>query len=113
MGITKTMGKIEKGRCGLCCTLLVRLSHRDIDQIKKTGVGEDFFVGHTSRGELVLRRINNYCRFIMIEDGIATCTIYESRPKICREYVCIGKGESECRLQRHYSVVQLGKAKEV
>ena len=106
------MGKLEKGRCGLCCTLLVRLNRENIEEIKKKGFGEDFFVERTSRGESILRRTNGYCRFVQIEEGIATCTIYESRPKICREYVCIEPGKNECRLQRHYSVVELGKPKE-
>jgi len=103
------MGKLERGRCGLCCTLLVRLNPEDIARIKKLGSKEDSFVEHTSRKEPILKRINGYCSFLKLEKGLASCTIYDSRPKICREYICIGQKESECTLQRHYSVVELGR----
>jgi Fe-S-cluster containining protein len=103
------MGKLERGRCGLCCTLLVRLNPEDIGRIKNLGSKEEGFVEYTGRNEPILRRINGYCSFLKLEKGIASCTIYGSRPKICREYTCISPGEPECRLQRHYSVVELGK----
>ena len=103
------MGKLERGRCGLCCTLLVRLDPEDIERIKRLGSKEDSFVEHTGRKESILKRINGYCSFLKIEKGIATCTIYDSRPKICREYSCIAPREVVCKLQRHYSVVELGK----
>ncbi len=106
------MGKLERGRCGLCCTLLVRLGPDDIARIRALGFNEDFFVDSTSRGDKILRRVNGYCRFLKIEEGIATCTIYESRPRICREYVCIEEGETECKLQRHYSLVELKRKEE-
>ena len=103
------MGKLDRGRCGLCCTLLVRLNQEDIMRIKQLGSREEDFVAHTARSEPILKRINGYCSFLRLEKGIASCTIYDSRPKICREYICIGPKESECSLQRHYSVVELGK----
>lgn len=104
------MGKLEKGRCGLCCSLLVRLTESDIGTIRKLGYDAASFVEHTSRKEPILKRINGYCRFLKIENGIATCTIYNSRPKICREYECIRPGGADCWLLRHYSLVELGRA---
>ena len=103
------MGKLEKGRCGLCCTLLVRLTEQDIKRIKALGFEEGYFVATGSRGREILNRINGYCRFLEVKDGIASCTIYSSRPKVCRDYVCIKRGEQECGLQRHYSVVDMEK----
>jgi Fe-S-cluster containining protein len=103
------MGKLERGRCGLCCTLLVRLARPDIERIKKLGHKESYFVARDSKDAAILNRPNGYCRFLEIKDGIATCTIYGSRPKVCRDYSCISPGETECKLQRHYSVVELGK----
>ena len=103
------MGKLERGRCGLCCTLLVRLGTEDIARIRKRGVDESYFVDQDTKGAKILRRTNGYCRFLEIKEGIATCTIYDSRPKVCREYVCIKPGEEECSLQRHYSVIDITK----
>ena len=103
------MGKLERGRCGLCCTLLVRLKRDDIERIRRLEKKEAAFVEYTDRKEPVLKRINGYCRFVRIEEGIASCTIYVSRPRVCKEYVCIKPGEAKCGLQRHYSVVELGK----
>ena len=104
------MGKLERGRCGLCCTLLVRLDETDISRIKKSGYDEAHFVEKDTKGAKILRRTNGYCRFLEIKEGIATCTIYESRPRVCREYVCIEPGEDECKLRRHYSVIDLAEA---
>lgn len=101
------MGKLERGRCGLCCTLLVRLCKEDISRIRKLGYDEPYFVDKDTKGSAILRRTNGYCRFLEIKEGIATCTIYGSRPNVCREYVCIKKGEEECSLQRHYSVIDI------
>ena len=104
------MGKLERGRCGLCCTLLVRLNPEDIIRIKKLGSKEEDFVEYTSRKEPILKRVNGYCSFLWLEKGIASCTIYDSRPKICREYTCISPKETKCSLQRHYSLVELGRS---
>ena len=101
------MVKLERGRCGLCCTLLVRLGAEDITKIKSLGFDEAYFVDKDTKGSKILRRTNGYCRFLEIKEGIATCTIYGSRPKVCREYVCIKPGETECSLQRHYSVIDI------
>jgi Fe-S-cluster containining protein len=101
------MGKLERGRCGLCCTLLVRLSREDIEELKKLGFDQAYFVDKDTKGAAVLRRTNGYCRFLEIKEGIASCAIYGSRPKVCREYICIKSGEEECSLQRHYSVIDI------
>ncbi len=101
------MGKLDRGRCGLCCTLLVRLGRQDIERIKKQGFDEAYFVDIDTKGAQILRRTNGYCRFLEIKEGIATCTIYESRPNVCREYVCIKHGDEDCSLRRHYSVVDM------
>ena len=103
------MGKLEKGRCGLCCSLVVRLNKRDIDKIKALGYKEGFFVEKNSLGEDVLKRINGYCVFVEIKQGIASCVIYETRPRKCREYICVYNGEDDCRLKRHYTVVDTKK----
>jgi Fe-S-cluster containining protein len=101
------MGKLERGRCGLCCTLLVRLGREDIERIGKLGFGRANFVDKDTKGAAILKRTNGYCRFVEIKGGIASCAIYNSRPQVCRDYVCTKPGEEECALQRHYSVVDI------
>ncbi|MBS1266702.1 MAG: hypothetical protein MAG795_00671 [Candidatus Woesearchaeota archaeon] len=98
------MGKLDKGRCGLCCSLIVRLNKQDINQICKLGFEKKFFV-EKHNDEKILKRVNGYCMFVVIKKGIATCSIYEHRPKVCREYECIPKGMQDCKLKRHYSIV--------
>ncbi|MFH1399819.1 MAG: YkgJ family cysteine cluster protein [Candidatus Woesearchaeota archaeon] len=93
----------EVGRCGLCCSLLVRLNAEDIKRIRLWGYKERFFV---AKGPL-LKRINGYCVFLEIKEGMATCTIYNDRPQKCREYVCVYPGEEDCRLKKHYSIVDI------
>lgn len=95
------MGKLDKGRCGLCCSLLVRLSDDDIRMIMNQGHKD--FVEKTPKVQ-VLRKINGYCTFVEIKKGVATCTIYDIRPKICEEFVCIPEGWDDCKLKRHYDI---------
>ena len=101
------MGKLDKGRCGLCCCLTVKLESEDIKRIKALGFKQDFFVETVAKSQKALKRINGYCRFVQIEDGIATCKIYEHRPKVCREFICIPDGMDDCKLKRHYDLVDI------
>ena len=103
------MGKLEKGRCGLCCSLVVRISEDDIKRIERLEYKRDFFVEKIANGDNALKRINDYCRFLVIKDGIAGCTIYEQRPKVCRDFVCIEPGMDDCKLKRHYNIVDITK----
>jgi Fe-S-cluster containining protein len=102
------MAKLENGRCGLCCMIIARLSEEDIKRIEKAGHKRRDFVELYSN-EPVLKRINSYCNFLEVKNGIASCTIYDIRPMACREYVCIKKGESDCNLRKHYSVIEIDK----
>lgn len=103
------MGKLDKGRCGLCCSLIVRLSDEDINRIMTLGFSQDFFTHKKSNGDIVLKDVNGYCRFVEIKDGIAKCTIYETRPHVCKDYVCVNEGEDDCKLKRHYRIIDMDK----
>ncbi len=102
------MGKLDKGRCGLCCSLVVRLNKDDIERIKKLGFSKKYFV-EDHRDDKILKKVNGYCQFVLIKEGIATCTIYDKRPKVCRDYVCIPDGMDDCKLKRHYSITDYSK----
>ena len=69
------MGKLDKGRCGLCCSLVVRISDEDIKKIERLGHKRDFFVEKIANGNNALKRINAYCRFMVINDlnDISSC----------------------------------------
>ncbi|MBI2176237.1 YkgJ family cysteine cluster protein [Candidatus Woesearchaeota archaeon] len=73
--------------CGLCCTLTVRLSRKDIQQIEKgSGRKREEFAVADADGKPLLKRENGWCTFFKREGGIGLCAIYENRPGNCREF---------------------------
>ncbi len=91
--------------CGLCCTLTVRLSRKDIERIEKgsSRKREEFAVADAD-GKPLLKRENGWCTFFKREGKIGVCTIYGSRPDNCRDFpgkkVC---DLAENTLYRHMS----------
>jgi len=67
-------------RCGHCCRLLVKLSKEDIIRLNKKG--ESDFIGKKG----YMRQVNGYCKFLNLKRGVASCSVYDSRPKICRTF---------------------------
>ncbi len=90
-------------RCGYCCSLTVKLADEDIARIKKKGYDEDYFVEEKGQFKC-LKRINGYCVFLKIDEGIASCRIYPFRPNRCVEY----PGKDTCDLIKHYVVNSKG-----
>ena len=72
--------------CGLCCTLTVRLSDKDIKRIEKTGRKRNEFVVADSDGKPLLKREKGWCTFFKREGRIGICTIYNNRPDSCRDF---------------------------
>ena len=72
--------------CGLCCTLTVRLSEKDIQRIEKTGRKREEFVVADTDGRLILKREKGWCTFFKREGKVGVCTIYDSRPDNCRDF---------------------------
>ncbi|MBW3011152.1 YkgJ family cysteine cluster protein [Candidatus Woesearchaeota archaeon] len=78
--------KFECKRCGRCCSFIVGLSDEDIRQIEKgTKYKKKDFVEQRKKKN-VMKRINGYCIFLNISKGKAQCTIYNNRPKICKNF---------------------------
>ncbi len=72
--------KFKCQRCGQCCRLRVKLYPRDIKRLNKAGkTGFMTFLGN-------LKRKNGYCIFLRFKNGKASCSVYKSRPDICRKY---------------------------
>lgn len=77
--------------CGLCCSLTVKPSEKDIKRIEKSGHKREEFL---EKG--TLKKIQGYCLFLKKEDMTAksklnmqsnfVCSIYNSRPDICRKW---------------------------
>lgn len=73
--------------CGLCCTLKVTPTEKDIRRIEK-GTGK-------TRGQFLeegrLKRVNGYCLFLKQEGQNKICSIYQHRPSLCRQWPFHGK----------------------
>ena len=73
-------------RCGYCCTLRVRLSQLDILRITRLGHKKKDFIEKDARGKPCIKIINNDCYFLKRKNKKTSCTIYNARPKVCRQY---------------------------
>lgn len=83
-------------RCGYCCTQIVVLSPKELEEIKQLGHDENAFSTIDDTGRKRLRRLGYYCYFMTLDKGVASCKIYDKRPKICRQYPFFGKKTAEC-----------------
>lgn len=72
--------------CGLCCTLTVRLSKKDIKRIALTGRKKEEFAVADTDGRPLLKRENGWCTFFKREGKVGMCTIYKNRPDNCRDF---------------------------
>ncbi len=81
--------------CGLCCTLAVKLSRKDVERIEKGSSRrrEEFAVADAD-GKPMLKRENGWCTFLKREGNTAVCAIYGSRPGNCRAF----PGKKLCNL---------------
>ncbi|RLE45420.1 hypothetical protein DRJ22_04420 [Candidatus Woesearchaeota archaeon] len=75
--------KFVCSRCGECCRLLVSLDKQDIETIKDKGHKNFFYVKNKKK---YLKRVKGHCMFLKFNNGKASCSIYDYRPKICRNF---------------------------
>jgi Fe-S-cluster containining protein len=82
-------------RCGRCClTAYVPATEEDMERWRREGKQEIFRIMEHSKsvwaGDIVISSENgktlSTCPFLQWEGTYYTCTIYEDRPKVCREY---------------------------
>lgn len=83
--------------CADCCKYLtVKLYKKDIENIKREGFDEAFFMDFdTHIKSPVLRIINEKCVFLGKKKGRYYCKIYKSRPKVCRLYPFVNSNKIE------------------
>ncbi len=78
--------------CAECCKNYpcVDLSNNEMDLLEKmTGVRSDVFTNPkgTEVEEYFLQfQENGYCFFLNENNGCFSCSVYEARPKICKNY---------------------------
>lgn len=73
--------------CGLCCTLAVKLSEKEIKRIEKgSGRKRNEFTVADADGKPLLKREKGWCTFFKREGKIGICTVYDSRPDNCRDF---------------------------
>lgn len=83
--------------CGYCCTLILKLSKRDIERIEAVGYKkEDFLEPYSDNVKLV----DDKCYFLCKDGSKYACRIYDSRPNICRIYPSYNPEMKDCREHR-------------
>ncbi len=87
--------KMKCNKCGHCCTLLLNLTERDIERIKKTGYKEEEFI-EEQLGRKYMKLIDHKC-FFLKKNKSYYCEIYKHRPQICRIYPSYDREIRECR----------------
>lgn len=96
------MTKFKCHRCGWCCKhKRINITYSDIKRWEKEGrwdiLKEVSFVDYSKHPNPDIRKTTGFyfaktckptsehpCPFLSMNDGLATCTIYETRPLVCR-----------------------------
>lgn len=82
-------------RCGECCKPIVKVSKKEIGQLKELGFGEGFFLdydpfnkrkGLLVRKDVLKKKENGDCVFLRRHGRATFCSVYSLRPEVCREY---------------------------
>ena len=73
--------KFKCQHCGRCCRFIVWLNDKDIKRIK---TGTDY-VG-SILGQKFIKPKKLKCRFLKFKNGKSHCSIYNTRPGVCRRY---------------------------
>lgn len=73
-------------RCAKCCLLVVRLTKEDIARMQKAGC-RDFV--QMRKGVSYLKQINGVCPYLSLSQGESSCSIYDARPEICRDFPAV------------------------
>lgn len=89
--------RFKCNRCGECCRISPKLGREDIRKILKKGIEKDYFI-EMIRGKTYMKIKNDKCVFLRKNGKKYACKIYDSRPKICREYPSLIV--ADCRPER-------------
>jgi Fe-S-cluster containining protein len=81
--------------CGLCCTLIVKLSRKEVEAIESLGYNRKKFAETDDVGNLIIKRPEGWCYFLEQKNGVGCCKIYNSRPMPCSNF----PGKKLCNLR--------------
>ena len=81
-------------KCGACCSFdtstFVPLNAADERRLGAAWAG----LTHEQDGQVYMRMQDGACAALDRSQGLSRCSIYESRPDLCREF---NQGSPECR----------------
>jgi len=81
--------------CGLCCTLAVKVTEKEIEAIETLGHDRSNFTEKDEAGNTLLKRPNGWCYFYEEKGNVGKCKIYDKRPEPCKDF----PGEALCNLR--------------
>ena len=84
-------------RCGDCCRHYVIVTDAEIDRINSRGYKEFTVVDPFARKGKCLKLVGNRCFFLEEQQGLASCLIYDIRPKVCSTYPFFNQDIKDCR----------------
>lgn len=79
-------------QCGSCCSNILVMTNKEIETIrryiKKHHIKEHHIKEHKHILSLAEPTIDMTCPFLDDSKSCEKCTIYEVRPRICRDFIC-------------------------
>ena len=76
--------------CGHCCKMVVRITDEEINKLENIGK-KNFYEKDLLEGKILKHKDDGYCIFHKLQkDGKHVCTIYNNRPKPCKDYPFFG-----------------------
>lgn len=94
-------------RCGACCfsdsTSYVPVTGADHRRLADDEEALTHFVGN----RCYMRMVDGHCAALAVRAGRFVCTVYETRPAICRE---LHRGSPECRAEMTLKKVRARRA---
>jgi len=81
--------------CGLCCTLVVKLTRKETELIESLGYDRKKFTETDDVGNLIIKRLEGGCYFLERKNNVGQCKIYDKRPGPCSNF----PGKKLCNLR--------------
>lgn len=72
--------------CGLCCTLAVKVTEKEVRKIENLGYSRSDFTEKDDGNNTILKRKDGWCFFFERKSNVGYCKIYNSRPEPCRDF---------------------------
>jgi uncharacterized protein len=89
-------------KCGKCCKghPFIELTEKEVNLLEEqTGLTQDQFtcIKNKETGEYFFKfKKNGECVFLTKKNGNHSCSVYNARPKICRDYPSTSEQKETC-----------------